>query len=84
MRSSDPVVHANALEFLDNTLKPALRTLLVPLIDGEVSDSERVRLADRFIGIQIKSREEAIATLLSSEDPWLKSCAALWKTAEGT
>jgi AAA family ATP:ADP antiporter len=50
IQSSDPVRHANALEFLDNTLAPQLRTRLVPLIDSEVTLQERIRLADRFLG----------------------------------
>lgn len=50
IQSSDPVRHANALEFLDNTLNPQLRMRLVPLIDSEVTLQERVRLADRFLG----------------------------------
>ena len=34
VRSSNPTVRANALEFLDNVLKPELRQLLVPLLDS--------------------------------------------------
>jgi AAA family ATP:ADP antiporter len=55
IQSPDPVVHANALEFLDNTLNPQLRPLLVPLIDSEVSVEERIRLADRFLGFSVKA-----------------------------
>jgi AAA family ATP:ADP antiporter len=55
IRSSDPVIHANALEFLDNTLNPQLRARLVPLIDSEVSMEERVRLADRFLGFSVQA-----------------------------
>jgi len=55
IRSSDPVIHANALEFLDNTLNPQLRTRLVPLIDSEVSFEERVKLADRFLGFSVRA-----------------------------
>ena len=55
IQSSDPVTHANALEFLDNTLNPQLRPLLVPLIDSEVSVEERIRLADRFLGFSVKA-----------------------------
>jgi ATP:ADP antiporter, AAA family len=49
-RSSNAVLHANALEFLDNILSPELRVLIVPLLDSEVSIAERVQLADRFLG----------------------------------
>jgi hypothetical protein len=55
IQSSDPVKHANALEFLDNTLTAPLRTRLVPLIDSEVSLQERVRLADRFLGFSVQA-----------------------------
>jgi AAA family ATP:ADP antiporter len=55
IRSDDPVRHANALEFLDNTLNPYLRTRLVPLIDSEVSLQERIKLADRFLGFSAQA-----------------------------
>src|SRR5204863_2231239 len=55
IRSTDPVLHANALEFLDNTLNPTLRARLVPLIDSEVSLEERVKLADRFLGFRVQA-----------------------------
>jgi hypothetical protein len=55
IRSSDPVTHANALEFLDNTLNPNLRARLVPLIDSEVGTQERIKLADRFLGFSVQA-----------------------------
>jgi ATP:ADP antiporter, AAA family len=55
IQSSDPVTHANALEFLDNTLTPYLRARLVPLIDSEVSLEERIKLADRFLGFSVQA-----------------------------
>jgi AAA family ATP:ADP antiporter len=76
LQSTDAIVHANALEFLDNVLHPPLRQMLVPLLDGEVSVAERVQLAERMVGIKMESREEAIAVLVRSDDPWLKSCGA--------
>jgi ATP:ADP antiporter, AAA family len=76
VQSKDPTVHDNALEFLDNILRPQLRTLLVPLLDSAVSVHERVRLAHRMVGARLEGREEAAAALLLSEEPWLKSCGA--------
>ena len=76
LRSSDPAVHDNALEFLDNILRPQLRSVLVPLLDFGVSVSERIQLANRLVGAKVETREEAVAALLSSEEPWLKSCGA--------
>jgi len=58
-RSTDAVRHANALEFLDNILSPQLRTLIVPLIDSEVTIAERIKLADRFLGFSAASEAAA-------------------------
>ena len=74
IQSRDQVKHANALEFLENTLSPTLRTLLVPLLDSEVSVSERIHAADSFLNTKLTTDEDAIAALIHSEDPWLKSC----------
>jgi hypothetical protein len=61
-RSTDAVRHANALEFLDNILSPQLRTLIVPLLDSEVTVAERVKLADRFLGFSAASEAAARPT----------------------
>jgi len=53
LQSKDAVAHANAIEYLDNTLKPQLRSMLVPLIDSDVSNAERARLADRLLGVKL-------------------------------
>jgi AAA family ATP:ADP antiporter len=74
LRSSNPIVRANALEFLDSTLKPELRQVLVPLLDSTVTTEERVALADRFVGAPLETPEQAVATMLESEDVWLRSC----------
>ena len=76
LRSSDAPARANALELLDNILKPPLRRLVVPLVDGHVSTAERALLAERLIGASVGSREEAVQTLSASGDAWLRSCAA--------
>jgi len=70
------VVHDNALEFLENILGPQLRALLVPLLDGDVSIGQRVALANKVLGTRVNSQAEAVESLLASEDPWLRSCAA--------
>ena len=41
LQSKNAAVHDNALEFLDNVLKPQLREMLVPLLDGKVTVRER-------------------------------------------
>lgn len=76
VQSRNPVVHDNALEFLENILSPQLRSLLLPLLDSEVPVPSRIELANRVLGTQVASGAEAVQSLLSSEDPWLRSCAA--------
>jgi AAA family ATP:ADP antiporter len=76
IRSSDNAAHANALEFLENTLSPHLRALLLPLVDGEITTSERIRLGNNFLNTRLVNREAAVSAMVHSEDPWLKSCGA--------
>lgn len=76
VQSRNPVIHDNALEFLENVLSPQLRSLLLPLLDSEVPASSRIELANRVLGTEVASSTEAVHSLLSSEDPWLRSCAA--------
>ncbi|HEV8384024.1 MAG TPA: Npt1/Npt2 family nucleotide transporter, partial [Candidatus Acidoferrales bacterium] len=76
LQSESATVHSNALEFLDNILKPQLRSVLVPLLDGDITIEERVKIANRMVGARVESREDAVAALVASDDPWLKSCGA--------
>jgi AAA family ATP:ADP antiporter len=76
LQSADAVVHANALEFLDNVLKPQLRNVLVPLLDSEVPLRERANLGERILRAKLESDEEAVAALLRSHDAWLRTCGA--------
>lgn len=75
VRSTNPTVRGNALEFLDNVLKPELRRLLVPLLDSHVSVDERIAMANQLVGAPLETAEQSIATLLASGDPWLRSSA---------
>lgn len=74
VRSANPIVRANALEFLESTLKPELRQVLVPLLDSQVTTDERVALANRFVGAPLETPEQAVETMLGSEDSWMRSC----------
>jgi ATP:ADP antiporter, AAA family len=74
--SKDRTVYDNALEFLENVLKSALRVTLVPLLDGRVTPKERARLADKLVRSKLESREQAVNELVSNDDPWLKTCGA--------
>ncbi len=76
LQSADPVVHDNAVEFMDSVLPPEVRALVIPLFDREVSVDARVATANRLLGSSLGDREEAIEVMALSEDPWLRSCAA--------
>jgi ATP:ADP antiporter, AAA family len=76
LRSQNPSVRANALEFLDNILQPHMRTLIVPLLDSQVSVVERVRLANSLLGTSVDTREQAVAALVRSDDPWMRASGA--------
>jgi hypothetical protein len=76
LQSKDKTVYDNALEFLENVLKSSLRATLVPLLDGRVTPKERARLMNKLVRTKIETREQAVNELVSSDDPWLKSCGA--------
>ena len=73
--SADPAVRANAVEFLDNVLEPPqLRQTLLPLFDDQVTTAQRAAAAGGVVGATLNTPEEAVRTLLASEDPWMRSC----------
>jgi HEAT repeat protein len=76
LQSRDPGVHDNALEFIDAVLPPEIRTVLMPIIDRDVSVRDRIERANQLLGSTIGGREEAVEVLTKSDDPWLRSCAA--------
>lgn len=76
LKSKITAVHDNALEFLDTVLKSPLRDMLVPLLDGKVTVTERARIGTRFMPVKIDNAEQAAAELVASSDPWLRSCGA--------
>jgi hypothetical protein len=76
LQSNNATVYDNALELLENVLKSQLRAILVPLLDGKVNPKERAVIAERFVRTRVENREQAVAELMASDDPWLKSCGA--------
>ncbi|HKU25532.1 MAG TPA: Npt1/Npt2 family nucleotide transporter [Candidatus Sulfotelmatobacter sp.] len=76
LQSKDPAIYDNALELLESALKVQLRTVLVPLLDGKVSPTERAAIGERLVRTRVENREQAVAELIGSSDPWLKSCGA--------
>ena len=76
LQSKKRTVHDNALEFLDNILRQQIRNLLVPLIDGEVTLTERICVANDVLHTDVVSKEKAVEALVKSDDPWLQACGA--------
>jgi len=76
LQSNDPVVHDNAVEFLDSVLPPEVRAKVIPLFDREVPVAERIESANRMMGSALGDREDAVEVMALSQDPWLRSCAA--------
>lgn len=76
LHSKDVAVYDSALEFLENVLRSQLRALLVPLLDGKVSSKEKAAIAERLVRAKVENRDQAVAELVASADPWLKSCGA--------
>ena len=68
--------HDKALEFIENVLKPDVRHLLIPLVDGDIALTEKVELANRILGSRVESKDDALRVLMHTHDPWMKSCAA--------
>ncbi len=76
LQSKSLIVHDNALEFLDNVLKSQFRKMLVPLLDSKVSLAERATIANQLVPARIENSEQAVAVLVASNDPCLRSCGA--------
>ncbi|HSU88932.1 MAG TPA: Npt1/Npt2 family nucleotide transporter, partial [Terriglobia bacterium] len=69
---------AAALEFLDSTLEPDIKRILLPLLDAPEYALDRGR---ELFGVQPMSLEDSLRILIGSGDPWLRLCA-LAATAE--
>jgi hypothetical protein len=76
LSSGNAVIHDQALDLLESLLRPETKALLVPLVDPEIPESQRVRLAQRLVGAPVETPEQGIEALASTGDPWLRSCAA--------
>jgi hypothetical protein len=50
--------------------------MLVPLLDSKITVAERAKIAQRLVRTNIENQEQAVAELVASDDPWLKSCGA--------
>jgi hypothetical protein len=64
---------AAAMEFLDSTLEPDIKRVLLPLLDAPEYTLDRGR---ELFGVKPTSLEDSLRTLIGSGDPWLRVCAA--------
>jgi AAA family ATP:ADP antiporter len=76
LQSKSASVHDSALEFLEHTLRPRWRELLIPLLDPQYSVAERALRGAQILGVAVDTREQAAAELLASGDPGLRWCGA--------
>jgi AAA family ATP:ADP antiporter len=72
--SDSPRVRANAVEYIERALSPALRELVLPLLPG-ARRAERLELAEKRYGFGPMTARESLAALVESDDLWLRSCA---------
>jgi ATP:ADP antiporter, AAA family len=76
LKSKSMALRDSALELLDQVLKTESRKMLVSLLDTKVSLAERVTIANRLVLAKIENLQQAIAILVASNDPCLRSCGA--------
>ena len=74
LQSTNQAIRANALEFLDNVLKPQLREVLVPVLDPQTTLDERIAIADRLVGAPVTTAQAGLAAMLA--DPVLREVAS--------
>jgi AAA family ATP:ADP antiporter len=71
--SNSATLKANAIEFLDNVLEASLKKSIVPLVETSRPEvlAKESYLLSRF---KIPTEEDAILSLLTGDDNWLKAC----------
>ncbi len=74
LSSGRPQLQANALEVLENMLRPELYRRLASGLDPEISLQEKLKFAERLCHASVNSKTEALRILLHSEDCWLRAC----------
>ncbi len=68
-------LEANALEVLENLLRPEHYRLVAYGLDPEIALPEKMNFARRLVHTSVASKAEALRILLRSEDRWLTACA---------
>lgn len=65
---------ASAVEFLDNVLGKNLKKYLFPIID-QISEAVTIQRGRALFGLDIKTRDQALVSLMRGRDAWLRACA---------
>ena len=63
-----------AIEFLDNVLSQKLKSIILPMLE-ESSTEALVARAEQLFGIKMIERHDALRTLASRPDSWIRACA---------
>ncbi|UCD17579.1 MAG: hypothetical protein JSV44_01370, partial [Candidatus Zixiibacteriota bacterium] len=72
--SGKKMLHANAVEFLDNLLKSDVKKYIFPILD-EVSSEMLLQKGRELFNVSRVTCEEGLAVLIDGRDSWLKACA---------
>ncbi len=75
LSSRRPQLQANALEVLENMLRPDLYRRLAYGLDPEIPLPEKLKFAERLCHTRVNSKKEALRILLHTDDAWLAACA---------
>ncbi len=67
-------LRADAIEFLDNVLKPELKRVIIPIIESK-RDDDLASKARELYGFDIPRQDKRVDLLLAGDDNWLKACA---------
>lgn len=73
-QSNNRSVRANAVEFLDNVLRGDLKHILLPLVD-ELPTAQVLLNANGLLPVPMRSRRDALNSLATDGDSWLRACA---------
>lgn len=72
--SGRKMLHANAIEFLDNLLRSDIRKYILPILD-DASDNVVLQKGQELFDVGFSDREDALAYLIEGPDSWLRACA---------
>ena len=75
IRSGQPALRANALEFLDSRLLGSkIRPMLLPAVE-ELEPQRVLQTAKELFGVDLAPYPSVLRTLLDAPDAWLQACA---------